>query len=84
MNILLIIFILVLWTVMGEVFIVNTMTDTKIDNSTLDFLNPVWIWSNFQVNMFGCIMLTLLFNLLIPLDSLCYWFYKLCTIGRRK
>lgn len=81
---LVIIGILILWTIVGAVFIVNTMSDTRIDNGTLDFLNPVWIWNNFQVNIFGCIMLTLLFNLLIPLVSLCYWFYKLCTIGRRK
>ena len=46
-------------------------------------LNPVYIYNNRRVNWFGAIMLTLFANLLCPLLSISFWFYKLCTIGRR-
>lgn len=36
-----------------------------------------------NVNWFGAIILSLVFMALCPIGAVCYWFYKLCTIGRR-
>ena len=46
-------------------------------------LNPIAIYKNQKVNVFGCIVLTLLCNITLCLAAIYYWFYKLCTIGRR-
>jgi hypothetical protein len=46
-------------------------------------LNPVIIYKEYNVNIFGCIMLTIGGHLLCPWIAPFYWFYKLCTVGRR-
>lgn len=47
-------------------------------------LNPKDIWNKYEnVNIFGCVLLTIFLNLLVPTISIGYWFYKLCTVGRR-
>ena len=48
-----------------------------------DALNPIAIYQSTNVNVFGCIMLTILGHLLLPWVAPFYWFYKLCTVGRR-
>lgn len=51
---------------------------------TLEFLNPIRnydTWDN--MNWFGVIIFTIIMNVLFPLYSVCYWFWKLCTVGRR-
>lgn len=48
-------------------------------------LNPKKIWQQYNsVNIFGCIILTICLNLLVPVISIGYWFYKLCTVGRKE
>ena len=47
-----------------------------------EMLNPKVIYKNCQVNIFGCIMLTLFMNTLLLYTAIIYWFYKLCTFGR--
>ena len=51
----------------------------KID----EFLNPKTIYKNRKVNKFGCTMLTLFFNVFFIVHAIWFWFYKLCTVGRR-
>ena len=46
-------------------------------------LNPLEVYKNYRVNYFGCFVVVLFFNLLCPLISISYWFYKLCTVGRK-
>ena len=47
-------------------------------------INPKYIWRQYHnINIFGCIVLTIILNLLCPIVSIFYWFYKLCTVGRR-
>ena len=48
----------------------------------LEFVNPVWLYKRFRVNWFGAFFLALLFSLLTVPYAICYWFYKLCTVGR--
>ena len=55
-------------------------------NNDLDsipyLINPVEIYKENNVNIFGCILLTLLGHLMFPYYAIIYWIYKLCTIGR--
>lgn len=48
------------------------------------WINPRYIYQTVQVNWFGCIILTILAHLTAgPIISIIYWFYKLCTVGRK-
>lgn len=49
-----------------------------------ELFNPKSIYENIEVNWFGCILLTIFFNLLCPVISGGYWFYWLCTVGRNR
>ena len=49
----------------------------------LCFCNPKWIYNHTKTNWFGTICLTILANVVFGPTALCYWFYKLCTVGRR-
>ena len=51
--------------------------------SNFSFVNPFVIYKNIPMNWFGVILLTIILNLLFPLVSICYWFYKLVTVGRK-
>ena len=71
------------WSVFGFLIFVTLFKDTKIDIDGLDWLTPKWIYHNYNVNWFGTICLMLFFNLLCPFMSIGFWFYKLCTVGRK-
>ena len=45
--------------------------------------NPCCVYRyNRYVNWFGATVLALGYTALCPIGALCYWFYKLCVIGR--
>lgn len=48
-----------------------------------EFVNPLHVYKHNHVNWFGAIVVALWYNLLCPVAALCYWFYKLCTVGGR-
>ena len=54
------------------------------DKFPTEMLNPIWIYNHTKVNIFGCILLTVLFNVICPIVTFGYWFYKLCTVGRKR
>ena len=47
------------------------------------FCNPKWIYNHTKTNWFGTALLTILVNVVFGPAALCYWFYKLCTVGRK-
>ena len=49
----------------------------------VNFLRPDIIYHNTKLNYFGVGVVCLVLNLFYLPLALCYWFYKLCTIGRR-
>lgn len=53
------------------------------ESEGLEYLNPVYIYKNCEVNVFGAIMFMALLNLLCPILSFGYWLYMLCTVGRK-
>lgn len=77
-SILLIIFI---WSLFGLIIYAVLLGEKEIN--LFDSLNPIYIYRTYQVNIFGTIMLFIVFNLICPVGTIMYWFYKLCTVGRR-
>lgn len=49
-----------------------------------EFLNPITIYNTIKVNIFGTILITILFNTILAPYAIGYWVYKICTIGRNK
>lgn len=49
----------------------------------LQWVNPILIYNNVSVNWFGCIVLTILAHIAAGPWAVIYWFYKLCTVGRK-
>lgn len=73
----LIIFFL-LWNFVGWV-----ISAVCIYGEGFEYVNPIWIYNHYHVNYFGAAMIFIFYNLLCPIGSICYWFYKLCTVGRK-
>lgn len=59
------------------------LLDCKWIVDGLNFLRPDIIYHNTKLNYFGVGVVCLALNLLFLPLALCYWFYKLCTVGRR-
>lgn len=49
----------------------------------LQWINPIVIYNNVSVNWLGCIVLTILTHIVAGPWIIVYWFYKLCTVGRK-
>lgn len=71
-----------IWNLIG-LFILG-MTSRIDEVLSLWRLSPINVYQyHHKVNYFGCLWLTLFYNLLCPAASALYWFYKLCTVGRK-
>lgn len=69
--------------ILAYVFInVIFLPTLSIENMETGF-NPIRVYQENNVNWFGCIMLVLLAHILFLPIAIIYWFYKLCTCGRR-
>lgn len=83
--------ILVLWNVIGSLiwFTMRTFTlDSDFTGAVgtskgCEFVNPFFVYKHNKVNWFGALVLALFYSMLCPIGTLCYWFYKICTIGRK-
>lgn len=53
------------------------------EGNNFSFVNPIVIYKNLEVNWFGAILLTIIFNAFFPIISIPYWIYKICTVGRK-
>lgn len=74
-----------IWSIFGLMIIcaISKRIDYGMNVENFEAFNPKWVYNNFSVNWFGCIILTLIINLACPVGSIIFWFYKLCTIGRK-
>lgn len=55
-----------------------------LDVEDFSFFNPIRNYKNWDcLNWFGVIFFTLLANIILPVYAFGYWFYKLCTVGRK-
>ena len=87
MDMMTIIAILFAWNMIGFVVYAGIQLDATWHTDDYHLLNPREIYELWDVNCFGCVLLTLIFNLLCPAWSMVYWFSKfmkfICTVGRR-
>ncbi len=60
-----------------------TLTSDAFNGVGFVWLNPVWIYKTIKVNWFGAVFIALAGNIALPIYAIGYWFYKLCTVGRR-
>ena len=79
-------FILLAWSAAGlfATAALLEVSDLLEKLESFEYLNPFWIYKNTRTNIIGTIFLTVLYNILSPGASFCYWFYKICTIGRKE
>ena len=55
-----------------------------LDCEDFSFLNPIRNYKMWKsLNWFGVAIFTFVLNIFHPLFSIGYWFYKLCTVGRK-
>jgi hypothetical protein len=64
------------------VFLLSLMFGSEFEWG-LQWINPIVIYNNVPVNWFGCIVLTILAHIAAGPWVVFYWFYKLCTVGRK-
>lgn len=70
------------WFLFGAVICIYWSMEKYTDGWEL--CNPYYSYQYHKcVNWFGAIMLSLLYTALCPIGAVFYWFYKLCTVGRR-
>lgn len=74
--------IITIWSFLG-LCLLCIIPYTKHADELRDVFNPAGIYENTKVNIFGCIILTILFNILCPAMTIYYWFRWLCTVGRK-
>lgn len=77
--------LIIVWHIAGLVFtlIIGSNAEHVRLSSGMEYVNPVFIYSNVKVNAFGAIVLALVYHVFLPIPAVCYWFYKLCTFGRK-
>ena len=75
------IFYLMTWSVGGAIFLGIGGVFSKFDD--FSFMNPIKIYKTYHVNYFGAALICIVYNFLCPIGSIGYWFYKLCTFGRK-
>ena len=82
MNLKVLIAILSIWNILGGAIAFEIAYEKCTEG--LELCNPYWTYQYFKsVNWFGAITLALGYNILCPIASIAYWFYKLCTVGRK-
>ena len=75
-------FYLTLWLILGGAFSFRVINEIYSSSSPFEYLNPLFLHDYYpNLNWFGVICLTLFYNLICPLTTTIYWFYKLCTVG---
>lgn len=79
--------ILFIWNIFGFVVYAGIQLNATLHTDNYQLLNPREIYCIWDVNYFGCVLLTIIFNLLCPVWTILYWFSKfmhfVCTAGRR-
>ena len=78
------ILISICWHIIGFIFIALTGFAGAVGKASgVEFVNPCFIYRKVKVNWFGASVLALIYTVLLPIPAIGYWFYKLCTFGRK-
>ena len=75
-----------MWSAIGFASLLDMAANGEyiFDAEGIEFVNPVFIYKKCRVNAFGAILVAFLFSLICPIGTICYWIYKLCTVGRKE
>jgi hypothetical protein len=74
--------ILFVWNLVG--FFITLIWNVLVETDGWELYNPYLSYDyHTSVNWFGAIIISLFYTALFPVGAICYWFYKLCTVGRR-
>ena len=66
-------------------FIIGIDNIMRGNLDVFDFFNPIRNYNTWtSMNWFGVIIGTVFLHVLIPVYAMIYWFYKLCTFGRKQ
>lgn len=76
-----VIYYLMVWSLGGAIILGLCGTYDKFYD--LSYVNPIKIYKTYRVNYFGAALICIIYNLLCPIGSIGYWFYKICTVGRK-
>lgn len=68
----------------GIYIVINMVVlfNTSIEVMETGF-NPIQVYRKYKVNWFGCTLLVILAHSSFLIVAIVFWFYKLCTCGRR-
>ena len=69
------------WSLGGALILCISGIFTQFND--FSYVNPIKIYKTYRVNYFGAALICIIYNLLCPIGSIGYWFYKLCTFGRK-
>ena len=73
--------LILIWMLLGTA--VCAIWSSNMRTVGWELCNPYWAYQYHHVNWFGAIILSLLYTAFCPIGAVGYWFYKLCTVGRR-
>ena len=77
---------LIVWNLFGGVMLLILSVNRSFPGYSAEMLRYEWLYDEFNVNEFGCTMLTILFNALCPIYTIGYWLVRtlkyLFTTGR--
>ena len=74
--------IISIWLIVGIAIQITWSNEKHADG--FEICNPYWAYKYHKsVNWFGAFIVSLLYTALCPITAIFYWFYKLCTVGRR-
>ena len=76
-----VVFCLMVWSICGAIILCIIGVLDEFDD--FSYVNPIKIYKTYKVNYFGAAIICIIYNLLCPIASIGYWFYKLCTFGRK-
>ena len=72
-----------IWIVVNVIMIFIFIDADGFNDYGFAWLNPLFIYEHIDVNWFGALLLTLVANVIFVPYAISYWFYKLCTVGRK-
>lgn len=74
---------LIMWIIFGGAYSLLPYEGYSLLGS-FEYLNPLFLYTyHSNLNWFEVICLALFYNLFCPFITIAYWFYKLCTVGRK-
>ena len=72
-----------IWIVVNVIMFFIFVGTCGFEDYGFAWLNPLFIYEYIDVNWFGALLLTLVANVIFVPYAISYWFYKLCTVGRK-